>query len=147
MRRDFADIGLSKGGGQHHKKSAQIILSDTKLPVTSQDRLIVASIARYHRKGLPKNKDYNLASLTRANIKKVKLLAIFLRATDDLDYTHQSNVKSLNFKIGTKRVTVECVAEIEWMLEEQAFNNKKDLFEKTLRKKNWCWYGSSSKNR
>jgi len=129
------DVGLSKGIGGHHKESSKLILNDTQLPFTSQERRIVASIARYHRKGLPKQKHYNLASLDRVTFHKVKILASLLRVADGLDYTHQSIVKSLNIKVGTKRITSECVCETESMLEEQAFNKKKDLFEKVFAKK------------
>ena len=50
------DIGLSKGRGRHNKETAKLILNDTQLQFASQDRQIVANIARYHRKGLPKRK-------------------------------------------------------------------------------------------
>ncbi|HEY9759023.1 MAG TPA: YfcE family phosphodiesterase, partial [Oculatellaceae cyanobacterium] len=54
------DVGLSKGAAKHHKTSMQLILNDTQLPFPSQDRRIIASIARYHRKALPKQGHYNL---------------------------------------------------------------------------------------
>jgi hypothetical protein len=54
---------------------------------------------------------------------------------DSLDYTHESNVKTLNFKVGTKKITAICACETESMLEQQAFNKKKDLFERTFGKK------------
>ncbi len=38
------DIGLSKSRGGHHKKSAKLILNETQLPFTSQERRIIASI-------------------------------------------------------------------------------------------------------
>jgi exopolyphosphatase/pppGpp-phosphohydrolase len=129
------DVGLSKTRGGHHKESAKLILNDTNLPFTSQERRIVASIARYHRKGLPKQKHYNLATLDRVTVHKVKILASILRAADGLDYTHQSIVKSLKIKVGTQRIIAECVSETESTLEEQAFNKKKDLFEKVFARK------------
>ena len=92
------DVGLSKNRKGHHKESAKLILNDTRLPFTSQERRIVASIARYHRKGLPKPKHYNLATLDPLTVNKVKILASILRVADGLDYTHQSTVKSLNIK-------------------------------------------------
>jgi exopolyphosphatase/guanosine-5'-triphosphate,3'-diphosphate pyrophosphatase len=128
------DVGLSKNRGSHNKESAKLILNDTRLPFTSQERQIVAAIARYHRKGLPKPKNYNLATLDRATVHKVKILASLLRVADGLDYTHQSIVKSLNIKVGTKRIIAECVSE-KSPLEEQAFNKKKDLFEKVFARK------------
>ncbi len=129
------DIGLSKSRGGHHKKSAQLILNDAQLPFTSQERRIIASIARYHRRGLPKQSHYNLASLDRATLHKVKILASLLRIADSLDYTHQSIVEVTKIKVGTKRITVECISKTKPTLEEQAFNKKKDLFEKVFAKK------------
>ena len=66
------DIGLSKGTAGHHKESTVLILNDTLLPFTSQERRIIASIARYHRKGFPKQNHYNLATLNRTDLRKVK---------------------------------------------------------------------------
>ncbi len=128
------DTGLSKGISGHHKESAKLILNDTKLPFTSEERRIIASIARYHRKGLPKKKHCNLASFDKAIISKIKILASLLRVADGLDYTHESIVKSINLKVGTKKITAGCVSKKQSVLEEQAFNKKKDLFEKVFAK-------------
>ncbi len=128
------DIGLSKGA-KHHKKSAQLILNDPQLPFSSQDRRIIASIARYHRKALPKTKHYNLASLDRPAVQKICVLSSLLRVADSLDYTHRVSVKALGIKIGTKKVTVEYVSDTQLTLEESAFNKKKDLFEKVFKRK------------
>jgi exopolyphosphatase/guanosine-5'-triphosphate,3'-diphosphate pyrophosphatase len=129
------DVGLSKGRGGHQKESAKLILNDTQLPFTSRERRIIASIARYHRKDLPNQKHYNLKSLNRQTVNTIKILSSLLRVADSLDYTHQSNVKTLDFKVGTKKISVICACETESMLEQQAFNKKKDLFERTFRKK------------
>jgi putative phosphoesterase len=129
------DVGLYKSGGNHHKKSAKLILNDTQLPFTSQERRIIASIARYHRKGLPQKNHYNFASFDHGTIHKVEVLASLLRIADGLDYSHQSVVDVLIVKMGTKRITVECMFKKKSMLEEQAFNKKKDLFEKVFAKK------------
>ena len=129
------DIGLSMGRTRHHKNSAKLILNDTSLPFVSSERRIVASIARYHRKALPKQKHSNLATLDRETIRKVKILSSLLRIADSLDYTHQANVKEINVKVSSKRITTECFSEKKALLEEQAFNKKKDLFEKVFGKK------------
>jgi exopolyphosphatase/pppGpp-phosphohydrolase len=128
------DVGLSRDRGGHHKVSAKLILNDTQLPFTSLERRVVASIARYHRKGLPKSKQYNLAALDRLTVYKVKILAGLLRVADSLDCSHQSIVKSISVKVDAKRIIVECVCETEWTLEEQAFNKKKDLLETVFAK-------------
>ena len=78
---------------------------------------------------MPKPKHYNLTTLDSVTIHKVKVLASILRLADSLDYTHQSIVKRLNIKVETETVSVDYVSETESILEEQAFNKKKDLFE------------------
>lgn len=128
------DIGLSVGSGAHHKKSAELILEDITLPFTPQDRLVIASIARYHRKGLPKEKHQNLAALDPVTRGKVKTLAGLLRVADSLDYTHNSAVKTLHVKEKQQIMIVECDGK-ESSLVEQAFNKKKDLFEITFKRK------------
>ena len=129
------DIGLSKQGGKHHKKSAQIILNSTKLPFSSKERRIVACIARYHRKALPKPKHYILHGLNRKIVEKIFILAAILRIADALDYTHQANVKISSVKAAAKKISVECISPSQSTSEEDAFNKKKNLFEKAFNKK------------
>ncbi|HLN89667.1 MAG TPA: metallophosphoesterase family protein, partial [Candidatus Binatia bacterium] len=129
------DIGLSKSRVGHHKISARLILNDTQLSFTSQEKRIIASIALYHRKALPKQSHYNLKGLDRETQHKIKVLSSFLRVADSLDYTHKSIADALNINVGTKKVIVECVSKTRSALDEQAFNKKKDLFEKVFAKK------------
>jgi len=129
------DIGLSEGMSGHHKKSMKLILNDTELPFTSEERRTIASIVRYHRKGFPKQKHYNLATLNGATIRRITILSSVLRVADGLDYSHQSVVNIVNFKVGSKKVNVECIVHSASAPEEQAFNKKKDLFENLFRRK------------
>ncbi len=129
------DLGLSKTVKGHNKTSMTIILNDTQLPLTSEERRVVASIARYHRGGLPKQKHYNLATLNSNTIDKISTLSAILRVTDALDYLHNSDVKLLDVKAAAKRVTLECSSKSDTSLVEQAFDKKKDLFEKVFKKK------------
>jgi putative phosphoesterase len=128
------DIGLSKGEGGHNKETAKLMLNDTQLPFSSRERQIIASISRYHRKGLPKNKHHNLAVLDRTTINKIEMLASLLRIADGLDYTHQSIVKGLSIRVDTNCITVDYESENKSILEEKAFNKKKNLFEKVFAK-------------
>ncbi len=141
------DIGLLKSSGGHHKKSAELILNDTKLPFTSHERRIIASIARYHRKALPKLSHNNLASMNRETVQKVKMLSSLLRVADSLDYSHQSIAEAINIKVDTKKVVVECISKTKPLLEEQAFNKKKDLFERVFAKKMVLTWKKPSKPR
>ncbi len=129
------DIGLSEGIKGHNKKSMQLILKDTNLLLSSDQRRIVASIARYHRKGFPKNKHVNLQSLSPKQVHKICVLAGILRVADSLDYTHMNVAKDLNLKIDSKKIIVTCLTVSESLLEEQVFTKKKDLLETVLKRK------------
>jgi hypothetical protein len=58
-----------------------------------------------------------------------------INPNNSLDYTHQSIVESIDIKVGTKIITVRCASKMKSVMEEQAFNSKKDLFEKVYGKK------------
>jgi len=128
------DVGLSKGNGAHHKESMQLILNDTQLPFPSKERRIIASITRYHRKGLPKLKHYNLASLDIKSLHSIYVLVALLRVADSLDYSHESSVKMLTVKTCAKEVIVDCLSEVDLLMGLSRFNKKKFLFEKIFKK-------------
>ncbi|MDR0492223.1 MAG: YfcE family phosphodiesterase [Nitrososphaerota archaeon] len=128
------DVGLSRAGEKHHKESMRLILNDTQLPFPSKERRIIASIVRYHRRGLPKLKHYNLASLDLKSLHSLCVLAAFLRVADSLDYRHESAVKLLTVKANVREVIVDCFSERDLLLELSQFDKKKNLFEKIFKK-------------
>jgi exopolyphosphatase/guanosine-5'-triphosphate,3'-diphosphate pyrophosphatase len=129
------DVGLSKGTAKHHKTSMQLILNATQLPFASEDRRVIASIARYHRKALPKPGHYNLTPLDKETVDSISVLSGILRIADSLDYSHESNVTGLAVNVGAQKIAIECITKADLTLEEQAFNKKKDLFEQVFGKK------------
>jgi exopolyphosphatase/guanosine-5'-triphosphate,3'-diphosphate pyrophosphatase len=128
------DIGLSRGGKEHHKLSLRLILNDPALPFTERERYIIGSIARYHRKALPDRKHYNLTPLSRAEREKVVVLSSILRLADALDYSHRSVVKRVIVKSFPDQMILECSASGQHYFEDQSVNKKKDLFEKVFKK-------------
>jgi CHAD domain-containing protein len=129
------DIGLSEGTRNHHKKTLDLILNDMELPFTLSEKRIIGSIARYHRKGLPKERHYNLAAFSQGTIEKIMVLSSLLRVADGLDNTHQSIVKDLTFKKDSKEITAQCLSDSNHIFEQQEFNKKKELFEKVFKVK------------
>ncbi len=129
------DIGLSKGSNGHHKNTLRLILNETQLPFTSTERQAIANISRYHRKDLPKNNHEYFGPLSREAKKKVIMLSSILRLADSLDFSHQSNVQSIETIVNLNNVTVHATFNRHPILEEQEFIKKKDLFEKVFTKK------------
>ena len=129
------DIGLSQGSKGHHKNSLKLILNDLQLQFTSTDRRVIGNVTRYHRKEIPKNNHYMFTSLSRELKRKTSMLAGILRLADGLDFSHQSIVQTIESRVALDNVIIQGLAIQNPILEDAAVNKKKDLFEKTFKKK------------
>jgi len=89
------DVGLSLTIAGHHRASLEMIL-DADLPALSvEERLIVANVARYHRKAHPSRSHEHFAALAPAEQKTVRRLAAILRVADGLDRAHENAVDAI----------------------------------------------------
>lgn len=128
------DIGWVKGRVRHHKTSRDIILKSFDLPLSEEEKLIVALVARYHRRSLPRrtHKYYNeLPKQTRGELKR---LAALLRIADGLDRGHTGCVRDLSCKVKAREVVVHLDADGFSLAEDEAAQKKADLFRDTFRK-------------
>jgi predicted phosphodiesterase len=107
------DIGLMAGAQGHHKASLRIIRDSPLLPFAPAERLIIGSVARYHRAALPSERHGHYARLKPAAQRIVRQLAAILRVADGLDYTHQTLVLDLTCETSPRRVIVQCSAQRE----------------------------------
>lgn len=130
------DIGWSAGGKGHHKQSMKMILSDDLFPFQNQDRLIVANIARYHRKSLPKESHENFSKCSNEQQHTILILSSFLRLADGLDASHQSIVRDIKVRVEAEYVVLVCDVEDNHIThEKESFQKKKNLFEQTFERK------------
>jgi len=102
------DIGWIKGQKKHHKTSLRIIRESPLLPFDESERLIIGSVARYHRRALPSERHAHFAKLKPAGRRVVSILAAILRVADGLDYTHKSLVKDLCCAVSPQQIAVRC---------------------------------------
>jgi len=129
------DIGLSQGSKAHHRSSLSLVLNETQLLFNSVEKRVIANIARYHRKGFPQNKHYNFKSLNPELKRKVTTLTSILRLADALDFSHKSIVQRVEAQVSFESVTVQVLVLLNPVLEEYAVNKKKEMFEKSFKKK------------
>jgi len=129
------DIGWIEGWKEHHKVSLRIILTTPMLTFTNKERLIIGSIARYHRKSLPDAAHDHFAALTAAERAQVVILAGFLRLADALDHSHQQRVRDLSCKITHKKILITCVLTATASEVADAVRLKSDLLEQTFERK------------
>ena len=93
------DIGWVDGQKGHHKTVMAMILSDATLPLSHEERAIVALVARYHRKALPKPTHGVYAALPAVSRDVVRSLAALLRVADGLDRSHTDAVSGLTVQL------------------------------------------------
>lgn len=129
------DIGWIQGQKSHHKNSLQMILESQVLPFDNKEKLIIGSIARYHRKALPSKSHDHYAVLEPSERVMVDKLAAILRIADGLDYTHENVVSSVRCEILSKRVQIWCGVNRNPKIEFDRAITKSDLFSNVFGKK------------
>jgi exopolyphosphatase/guanosine-5'-triphosphate,3'-diphosphate pyrophosphatase len=98
------DIGYFISAKQHHKNSYLIIKNSELVGFTENEIEIIANIARYHRKALPKERHKNFKKLSDEDKKFVKVLAAILRLSDGLEKTHSALINDIKvFPDGNKK--------------------------------------------
>jgi CHAD domain-containing protein len=123
------DIGWIEGQSQHHKTSLRLILDSPLLPLSPRQRLLVASVARYHRRALPSNTHKHFAALDASDKQCVRVLAGILRVADGLDRTHQSLVSDLTCDVAPEQIVIRCTTSGDTAEEYRTARDKGRLFE------------------
>jgi exopolyphosphatase/guanosine-5'-triphosphate,3'-diphosphate pyrophosphatase len=126
------DIGWIEGQKGHHKTSLYLILNAPSLPFDERERRIIGSIARYHRRALPKDKHDHFAALSPVDQYRVTILAALLRVADGLDRTHRNVVEDLSCEIAPRQIAVRCAVRMYPIPELQQALDKGDLLERTF---------------
>lgn len=124
------DVGLSRGAKGHHKASRRIIMDAAGLALPDRDRRIVACIARYHRKALPRKRHAVFGRLDPADRQRVELLAGILRVADGLDRSHQSAVQDVQCRVRNHEIVIDCHANCPARAEHAAAERKGNLLQR-----------------
>ncbi|MCK7497851.1 MAG: HD domain-containing protein [Comamonadaceae bacterium] len=89
------DVGYFISYDRHHKHSYHLIRHAELFDFSPREREIVANLARYHRKALPKPRHENFAHLALADQQLVGKLGGILRLADGLDRRRSRGVETL----------------------------------------------------
>jgi exopolyphosphatase/guanosine-5'-triphosphate,3'-diphosphate pyrophosphatase len=82
------DVGYFINISRHHKHSYYIIAESDIAGLSPRDLMIIANIARYHRKAFPKEQHENFSVLPDKEKEVILKLAAILRIADALDHEH-----------------------------------------------------------
>lgn len=122
------DVGLAIDYYQHHKYSAHIIL-DADLPGFShRDVALIAQLALYHRRGIPKRPPFP-GLLKRPDQARIARLGALLRLAEYLERSRTQVVHGLQCRLRRGVVQVECRVWGDASTEVWATERKSDLFE------------------
>lgn len=125
------DVGITEGVKGHHRSSYRLIM-ETELPLTAEDKRMVACMARYHRKRPPRDGDEEISSLGEKDRRRLYALTSILRIADGLDYQHAAVVKDAECTITDTEVVLRIRSNEDWTAEAEAAVKKSDLFERTF---------------
>jgi len=125
------DIGTFLSHSNHQKHAYYLIRNSDLLGFNDTEIEVIANVAMYHRKGIPRRKHLNLAAFTKSEIRRVSTLAAMLRLAEGLDRGHLGTVKDVSFSIAKspRRFVLTLYSEADCQLEIWGVNNNKDLFE------------------
>lgn len=123
------DIGLAFSAKQHHKH-AQALIRKRNLPgFVAHERDLVACVARYHRKALPKPEHPVYGDLSAEDQRCVQWLAGLLRIADGLDRAHDAAVRRVTVRILSGRLEIEARLARPHACAIEGARRKRDLLE------------------
>lgn len=126
------DIGCFINYGSHHKHSYHLIRHADLFGFSPRERELIAQIARYHRKSLPKRKHESFQTLREKDRQLVSRLGGILRMADGLDRRRASFVQEVSCEFCGNVVTAKLNSSEDISVEIFGGNAKKDLFEKAF---------------
>jgi exopolyphosphatase/guanosine-5'-triphosphate,3'-diphosphate pyrophosphatase len=106
----LCNVGLFLSHAGHHRHSYYVIRnSDLLTGFTDREIELIAVIARYHRKGLPRSGHPEFAALAKADQRLVRACAGLLRFAIGLDRTHDARVAGVEVQVDDGQLTVTAV--------------------------------------
>lgn len=123
------DVGYLISYDSHHKHSYLLIRHADLFGFTPREREIIATVARYHRKALPKKKHESYARLTPPDRLLVQQLGGILRLCDGLDRRRNSHIGTLECTITPSTFILKVLDPVDVSVELFGGKAKGDLFE------------------
>jgi exopolyphosphatase/guanosine-5'-triphosphate,3'-diphosphate pyrophosphatase len=131
------DVGQLVSYQKHHKHSYQLIMHAERLGLGARERLLVATISRYHRKSGPSRKHEEFARLGVEDQAIVRRLSGLLRVADGLDRGHTAAVDRLRIRLTEAECRIGAAPRLrstDVSLEVWGAERKADVLEKALKR-------------
>jgi exopolyphosphatase/guanosine-5'-triphosphate,3'-diphosphate pyrophosphatase len=99
-------VGVVVSHSKHHLHSYYVIRNSELVGLTDREIELIAQVARYHRKGLPKLEHAEFAALSAEDQHLVRSLAGILRIAIGLDRTQDGRVKKVTTDVTRDAVEI-----------------------------------------
>lgn len=126
------DIGQYISYRRHHKHSYYLIVNASLPDLDPAQMLLVALVARYHRRAEPSNDHEGYAELDGGDRKRVDRLAAILRIADALDRQHRQHVRQLDARVRKDTLELHIDADDDVALERWALEKKGQFISRAL---------------
>ncbi len=123
------EVGGFVSSRAHHKHSEYLIANAEIFGLNRNEITVVAEIARYHRRSVPKASHPAYMALPRESRVVVSKLAALLRVADALIRGHRRRAADIRFQRQGDELIVTMPAGYDLLLEERAVATKGDLLE------------------
>jgi exopolyphosphatase / guanosine-5'-triphosphate,3'-diphosphate pyrophosphatase len=123
------DVGYFINYSSHHKHSYHLIRHADLFGFTPRERELIANVARYHRKSLPKKKHDQYTRLAAADRALVSRFGGIVRLCDGLDRRRNSVVESLVCTLTAGSLRLALLGHDDMSVELFGARAKNDLFQ------------------
>jgi exopolyphosphatase/guanosine-5'-triphosphate,3'-diphosphate pyrophosphatase len=128
------DIGAHISFARHHRHSYYLIKNGDLRGFDPDEIEVIALIARYHRRGVPRKSHAEFARLRPGERRAVRALATILRVAESLDRSHGQVISALELRQRDHDLLIELRAASDAELELWATNRHLQPFEQLVGK-------------
>jgi exopolyphosphatase/guanosine-5'-triphosphate,3'-diphosphate pyrophosphatase len=126
------EVGLYVNTTSYHKHSLYLIQNGELFGLSRRDQLLVALVARYHRRASPKPTHPGYASLDRDSRVTVAKLAALVRVAIALDRSYSQRIRELSCAREDDRLVIQIPNADDLSLEQLGLKQNGSLFEETF---------------
>ncbi|MCE5299180.1 MAG: Ppx/GppA family phosphatase [Methanoregulaceae archaeon] len=127
------DVGSFISYNNHHVHSYYLIRNSELAGFLPREILLMAFLARYHRKKPPKKKTLSVLPLGPGDQELIRVLSVFLRMAESLDRSHTGLIRHARFlSVSATGAVLELTAVGECQLELSGIENEADNFRRVF---------------
>ncbi|MEO9593650.1 Ppx/GppA phosphatase family protein [Rhodopirellula bahusiensis] len=123
------EVGLYISLHSNHKHASYIIRNSELFGLSQQELMLVALVARYHRRASPQSNHEGYGSLDRHDRVAVAKMAAILRLAIALDDTRSGRIREINVTQEGKRLVISAPGVDDVSLEQIAMRSHSGLFQ------------------